>query len=159
MGKNFLIWLTLALVFAGIFWLNKDAATKEYTAHIATIPSVQMFGGASESMESLETLGITGGAIIGFLAFVLSGILLLILKIVRVPKRLAAAIAGCLAFGLIFALGTELAFFEEKNSPLASAIVLYFGKPLFYSSLLASIFAIVVFLMLIFNIKKNEITE
>lgn len=156
MFKNFLIFVVLALVFAGLFTAFKTDAGLKYKAEIENIPSVTLFGVSPSTDTTVAKFGIAAGAAFGLIAFILSAILFGILKIVKVPSAVATGISSLLAYGGVAALGYELVYLEEKNSALASAIVNYIGKPLFYSGIIAAVLAIG---LLLASLMKKKDTE
>jgi type III secretion apparatus needle protein len=157
MFKNFLIFVVLSLVFAGLFTAFKTDAGLKYQAEIKNIPSVQLFGVSPSTQDTVAKFGIAAGAAFGLIAFILSAILFGILKIVKVPAAVATGISSLLAYGGVAALGYELVYLEEKNSALASAIVNYIGKPLFYSGIIAAVLAIGLLLTSLMKKKAAEI--
>lgn len=154
MLKNLLLFVILAVAFAGLFATLKGDASLSYQAAIENIPSVKMFGSSETIEKDLAQFGIATGAVLGFSAFILSAIVFGILKIFRAPSKIAAGISNMLSYSGIAALGYELVYLEEKNSALAAAIVFYLGKPLFYSGIIVAILALT-FLVLSFIQKKN----
>lgn len=155
MLKNFLLFLVLALAFAGLFLMGKDDAGLRHAAFVETLPSAKMFGGSSEVGESLEKFGAAIGVALGLVAFIASAILMAILRLTKVPAKAAAGVSNLLAYGAVAGLGYELVYLEEKNSDLASAVVHYAGQPLFYAGLVATALALV-FLILAF-LKKEQV--
>jgi|GEM_PF-2436073 len=154
MLKNFIIFLVLALAFAGFFGAFKNEAATNHKLQIEKIPSVRQFGASPAIENTVSKFGMATGAVLGLLAMILSFVIYLILKIVKVPVALSAGISNLVAYLGVAVLGFELAYLEERRSVLASAITNYVGKPLFYAGLLAVILA-VVFLVINF-IKKVD---
>lgn len=146
MSKNFLIFIVLSLVFAGLFLVGKDDAGMQHAVYVETIPSVQMFGGSSEVAENISKFGAAFGAVLGLIAFILSAIVFGILRIVRIPSKISAGISNLLVYGGVAGLGYELAYLEEKNSLLASAVVHYASRPLLYAGAISAILAIIFFI-------------
>lgn len=147
MLKNLVIFIVLALAFAGIFLVFKNDAGMRHAAYVETIPSVKMFGASSELGEKMEQFGAAIGAVVGFLGFVASLIIFGILKLVRISSKIASGISNLLAYGAVAGLGYELVYWEEKNSALASAVVHYAGKPLLYAGIIALFMAVIFFIM------------
>jgi hypothetical protein len=157
MLKNFLIFIVLTLVFAGLFITFKTDAGLKYKTEITNIPSVVQFGVSPATETTVATYGIAVGAVFGLIAFILSAIIFGILKIFKLPSATASGVSGLLAYSGVAALGYELVYLEEKNSALASAIVNYIGKPLFYSGIVAVILAIGIILLSLMK-KKDSAT-
>lgn len=153
MKKNLLIFIVLSLFFAGLFVAFKNDAGMKYATYVETIPSVKMFGSSSVVVEKIEQFGVAIGAVFGFLGFIISLIIFGILRLIRISSKVAAGISNLLAYGGVAGLGYELVYLEEKNSALASAVVYYAGKPLFYSGIIAVILA---FIFLIVSFMKKE---
>lgn len=157
MLKNLLIFIVLSLAFGGFFMTLKNDAGMKHALEIESIPSVKMFG-ASETVEkSISNFGVGAGAVFGLVAFILSAIILVILKIVKVPSGIAAGISNLLSYGGIAGLGYELVYLEDRSSVMASAVVYYIGKPLFYSGMIAFVLAIIFFIMAF--MKKKDISK
>jgi hypothetical protein len=153
MLKNLLILIILALAFAGLFTAFKQDAGLKYEAEIATIPSVKMFGASPAVGENISKFGLAAGAALGLFAFIASAVIFGILRVVRVPSAAASGISNLLSYGGVAGLGYELVYLEEKNSALASAVVYYIGKPLFFAGIIAAALAII---FLIASFMKKE---
>jgi hypothetical protein len=157
MLKNLLVLVVLSLAFVGFFTVFKLDAGIKYAAHIETIPSVRMFGASPAVEKNISKFGVAAGAAIGLIAFIVSVVIFGILKIVRVPSAVASGISNLLSYSGVAGLGYELVYLEEKNSALASAVVYYIGKPLFFSGIIVSVLAVIFLIASL--VKKKDIPK
>jgi len=162
--RNFLKYFIILLLFTASFLIaylykKTDLAT-EFLAATQKVPSIRDFNsaGINDTLKIVDTYGLLFGPAIGLLAFLVSLILLLILKIVRLAKfALANMLVLFLVYGGLLALAIELIYYEARFSLLSLAIIYFGGFPLFYASIFTLICILIIYIYSIFK-KQPKVT-
>lgn len=88
-------------------------------------------------LEYGRTFGPFIGVAFGLLSFLASGIIYLIVRLIRKrPSRAVAFVLTALGYAPWLWLGYDLAYLEPRNVEVANAIITYAGKPTLFSSVL-----------------------
>jgi len=132
-------------VYAGAFF----AFSKMYVKPAADITNYQLLGIANKYASYV-------GAVLGLAAFLVTGIVYLVLRLIRrKPSRFVALILSALGYAPWLVLGYDLVYLEPRYAEVARAIITYLGKPMFYSAVIVCGAALLgSFLTLVFRRSK-----
>jgi hypothetical protein len=163
--RNFLIYTIVAIVFWLLLHFNYFdgffVTRGEFLAAAAKVPSIKNYGGDSP-LTTVKVFGSYGWAIVlGFslISWLVSLILLLILKIVRLAKfKIANLIVLLLTYGAVLGLACELLFYEKRYAVASLGIIFFVGGPLYSASICTLVFIALIFIipMLIGLYKKKK---
>lgn len=162
--KYFIVFLGFATVFAVVFLSKKASLEKEFLAAAQKVPSIRDFGSSSieTALKIAHSYGPYAGIGLGLVAFLVTGVLLLLLKIVRLAKfSLANVFLLLVVYGALLALAIELIYYEARYTVLALAVIFFVGKPLYYASIGALILAVLLYALCFLKnrLKKTPLSE
>ena len=163
--RNFVVYTIVAIIFGVLLYFNYFdgffVTRGEFLAAAAKVPSIKNYGGDSP-LTTVKVFGSYGWAIVlGFAAasWLVSLILLLILKIVRLSKfKIANLIVLLLTYGAVLALAIELLFYEKRYAVASLGIIYFVGGPLYSAGICTLVFIVLIFIlpMLIKLFKKKK---
>ncbi|MDO8584171.1 MAG: hypothetical protein Q7R83_03265 [bacterium] len=148
--KYFLVFVLFALTSLLYVLFRKTALEKEFLAIASKVPSLRTYGsGAVQSIRVIaSTWGPWFGPALGIVAWLLSLVVYGILKITRLARFWFVSLIGVLlVYTGALLLAIELLYFEARYSAVAIAAVVYVGRPLFFASIVALAFAVILYIL------------
>ncbi|MFA5990810.1 MAG: hypothetical protein WC794_01015 [Candidatus Doudnabacteria bacterium] len=160
--KFFLIALGFVLFYIYYFTTDKEVFRAEFLTAAAKVPSIRNYAvsARTEMPKFFSTYGVYIGIGLGILSWLMSLLLLGLLKLVRLAKYgFAKILVLVLVYGAYLALAIELLYYEKRYSALALGIIFYVGGPL-YSAALATLILVgsIFLLQIVKKIFKNKQT-
>jgi hypothetical protein len=151
-GKYFLVALVFGLLLAFYYFTDFDVTKHQFLTAALKVPSIKNYGGSSPD-TTVQVFANYGWAIVsGFalVAWLVSLVLLLILKLVRLSKFWIANLAVLLlTYSVVLGLAIELLFYEKRYAVASLGIIFFAGQPLYSASIGALIFIVLLFVLLI----------
>jgi hypothetical protein len=149
----FLAFIGFVAAYAIFYWLNGSDLEQEFVDAAAKVPSIRNFGSGTVStiLDIAKKWGTLVSVGLGLIFFLLSLLVLGILKIVRLAKFSIANIFGLfLVYGSGLALAIELLYYEARFTAISIGIIIFIGHPLFYAAITAMSVALAVYLLVMF---------
>lgn len=150
----FLLFVAFAVVFVAAFYATQGAAGVKFDQAAQGNFGLTQFGGSlEETKEIATTYGALAGVGFGLLAFLMGLVVFAILRAIKVPKAVAAAIPSFFCYGARLAIAIQLVWFEPKMTAWGNAIIFYLGPPLLCASAVALVLTVV---FLVLGLKKTK---
>ena len=149
-GKYTLVAVVFGLLLAWYYFTDFDVTKHQFLTAALKVPSIRNYGGESP-MQTVNFFNKFGWAItLGFalVSWLVSLILLLILKIVRLAKfRISNLIILLLTYGAVLGLAIELLFYEKRYAVATIGTIFFVGQPLYSAAVGTLIFIALIFVV------------
>ena len=139
----FLSFIVFCAIFLAIFYIGKSSAINNYSSANSAVPSIRNFGADPKIEDIFTNFGAFFGIGLGIIMLISLFFWYGIAALFRLTKhRVIAPIILFLVYGFWFLIGLKLAFFEKGYTTWANGIIFFTGRPLFYSTLIIIIIAV-----------------